>query len=128
MPKFVGDRSFQERGYFEELAAALRTAQKTAVATGCPVRIVVDAAGYAVTQQQAASGRCDISDMSWSVPVRLPDGELLAASAPNGVTVNSSVTAIFDALGTTNLGANQPLSIGAHTLVLQAASGYVDVP
>ena len=45
-PRFFDDRTFLERGYFEELAAALRYAQKLAVASGCPVRMRIAAGNY----------------------------------------------------------------------------------
>src|SRR6187399_410119 len=53
VPRFFSDRTFLERGYYEELAAALRYAQKLAVASGCPVRMSIDAAGYEARQQNA---------------------------------------------------------------------------
>ena len=52
-PRFFDDRTFLQRGYYEELVAALKYAQKLAVASGCPVRVVVDASGYAARQQAA---------------------------------------------------------------------------
>ena len=39
-PRFFDDRTFLQRGYYEELAAALKYSQKLAVASGCPVRVV----------------------------------------------------------------------------------------
>jgi MSHA pilin protein MshC len=128
MPRFFNDRAFAERGYFEEVAAAFRFAQKTAVATGCPVRLALSASSYAVQQQSVAGGRCNPSDTSWATDVRLPDGESLSANAPNGVTASPAMTVIFDALGATNLGANQVVTVGMHSFTVQAASGYVDVP
>jgi MSHA pilin protein MshC len=128
MPRFFDDRAFAERGYYEELVAALKFAQKSAVATGCPVRVTVDAAGYDIRQQQAAAGRCDPGDTSWSVPVRLPDGAPLAGSAPTSVTTAPPVTFTFDGLGQTSLGANQTISVGPWSLTIQAASGFVDTP
>jgi len=128
MPRFFDDRTFAERGYFESLAAAFRFAQKTAVATGCPVRVVLAASSYVVQQQRVSAGRCDPGDSSWSTDVQLPDGEPLAATAPVGVTASPSMTVVFDALGATDLAANQTVAVGVHSFTLQAASGYVDVP
>jgi len=128
LPRFVDNRDFAERGYYEDLAAALELAQRTAVATGCPVRVVLAATGYEARQQQAAGGRCDPADATWSTPVRLADGDVLARAAPAGVTVSPAVTLVFDALGATNLSADQVIAVGPHSLTLRAASGYVDVP
>lgn len=128
MPKFAGNRAFAERGYYEELATGLKFAQKVAVATGCPVRVTIDAAGYAARQQQAAGGRCDPADASWPVPVTLADGTPLAGTAPSGVAAAPATTVVFDALGRSNLGADRTITVGAHTLTIEAASGYVVAP
>ena len=128
MPRFVDNRTFQERGYYEELVGALKFAQKLAVASGCSVRMQIDASGYAASQQQSSGGRCDPNDVSWSTPVILADGTNLSRTAPAGVTTAPNTTVIFDALGATNLGANQTITVGPFTLVVQAVSGYVDTP
>jgi MSHA pilin protein MshC len=128
MPRFVNNTTFEERGYFEELAAALKYAQKLAVASGCPVRVVVDASGYAASQQQASGGRCDPGDSSWSTVVQLADGSELSRSVPSGVSVGPATTVTFDALGATDLGADQSISVGEYTVVVRAASGYVEMP
>jgi len=128
MPKFVDNRTFQERGYYEDLAAALAYAQKLAVATGCPVQVEIDATGYAATQQDTASGRCDPADTSFPLPVTLADGQTLAAAAPTGVVVAPATTIVFDALGRTDLAADRTLSVGSFTMTLNAESGYLDKP
>jgi MSHA pilin protein MshC len=128
MPKFVGNRAFQERGYYEELATALKFAQKFAVATGCAVRVQIDATGYEARQQQAAGGRCDVADNSWPTPVVLADGQPLAGNAPAGVGVAPNVSVVFDALGRSDLGADQIIAVGSLNLTVQAESGYVLAP
>lgn len=128
MPRFAGNLVFQERGYYEELAASLKYAQKLAVASGCAVRMQVNAAGYEARQQQISAGRCDPSDASWPTPVVLSDSQALAGSTPNGVTVAPAVSVVFDALGRTNLPGNQTITVGSFSLTIQADSGYVVAP
>lgn len=127
-PRFFDDKPFLERGYYEELAAALRYSQKLALTTGCPVRVSIDASGYAASQQRAAGGRCDPTDTSWSTPVLLPDGQPLAGTSPSGVSASPAVTMTFDSLGRTDLGADQTIAVGAFSLVVRAGSGYVQAP
>src|SRR5262245_29119740 len=86
-PRFFDDRTFLTRGYYDELAMALKYAQKLAVASGCPVRVTIDAAGYDARQQAAQGGTCDTADSSWVTAVTLADGQPLASAAPSGVTV-----------------------------------------
>src|SRR5204863_7181454 len=57
-PRFFANRTFAERGYYEELASALKYAQKLAVASGCPVRMQVTAGGYAAPPQAVVNGSC----------------------------------------------------------------------
>jgi MSHA pilin protein MshC len=128
VPRFFDDRTFLERGFYEELAAGLKYAQKLAVATGCPVRVVVDAAGYTARQQAAQGGSCNTADSTWPTAVALADGEVLAGSAPFGVTVSPSVTLTFDALGRTSLGADQSINVGPFALTVRADSGFIQAP
>jgi MSHA pilin protein MshC len=128
MPRFFDSRVFAERGYYEELAAALRFSQSAAVATGCPVRFVLTPASYSAEQQQPLAGRCNPGDTSWGQAVRLADGSTVQGAAPQGVSATPAVTIVFSALGATGLGADQAIAVGTHTLTVRAASGYVEAP
>jgi MSHA pilin protein MshC len=128
LPRFFDSRVFSERGYYEELAAALRFSQSAAVATGCPVRFVLTAANYSADQQQPLGGRCNPGDTSWGQALRLGDGSAVQGLAPQGVSAAPSVSIVFNALGATSLGADQAIAVGPHTLTISAASGYVDAP
>ncbi len=127
-PRFFDDRTFLQRGYYEELVAALKYAQKLAVASGCPVRVVIDAGGYAARQQAEHSGTCNAGDTSWPTNVALADGDVLAGSSPLGVVVSPAVTLTFDALGRPDLGSNQSISVGPFALTVLAGSGFVQAP
>ena len=66
VPRFFDDRTFLQRGYYEELVAGLKYSQKLAVASGCPVRVVVDAAGYTRApagraRRNLQHRRCDVA-------------------------------------------------------------------
>lgn len=128
VPRFFDNRSFAERGYFEELAAALRYARAAAVNTGCPVRFDLSATAYSAEQQQPAGGRCDPADSGFGQSLQLGDGSAVAGTAPSGVAATPAVSFVFDALGATDLAADTSVSIGPFTLTIQAGSGYVDLP
>jgi MSHA pilin protein MshC len=127
-PRFFSDRTFLQRGYYEELASALKYAQKLAVASGCAVRFEVSASGYQARQQAAQNGSCNSVDTSWSTNVQLADGQVLAGSTPLGVAASPAVTLTFDALGRTNLAGDQSISIGPFALTVRADSGFVQAP
>jgi len=128
VPRFFDNRAFEERGYLEELVAAFRFSQKLAVASGCPVRVSFDAAGYDVRQQQPESGRCDRTDTTWSTPVILADGQTLSGATPAGVAVSPDTVFVFDTLGGTDLAGDRLFNVGGWSFTVTAASGYVDAP
>lgn len=127
-PRFFDTDSFDARRYADELSAALRYAQKVAVASGCPVRADIGAAGYGLFQQPAAGGHCDTSSTTFDVPVRTASGEPVQGSAPGDVTTTPAGSIVFDALGRTNLGADLLLSVDGRTITVRAASGLVTSP
>ena len=127
-PRFANNQAFQDRGYYEEVTNALRLAQKLAVGSGCPVRFQLTATSYTARQQAASNNRCDTTDSSWTTPIMLPDGRLLEGTAPTGSTASPALTLVFNGLGTTDLGANQTVSVAGRNVVIHAASGYIDAP
>jgi MSHA pilin protein MshC len=106
----------------------LKYAQTLAVASGCPVRMQIDSSGYLARQQAALGGSCDSSDASWPTNVALADGQVLAGSSPIGVAASPAVTLTFDALGRTNLGSDQSITVGPFALTVRAESGFVQAP
>jgi hypothetical protein len=60
--------------------------------------------------------------------VALADGDVLAGSMPFGVSLSSPVTLTFDALGSTDLGADQNIGVGPFTFTVRAGSGFVQAP
>ena len=127
-PRFFDNSAFDERAYLDELASSLRYAQKVAVASGCRVRAEINASSYALTQQAPQAGHCDPADASFPLPVLLSTGQTMSGSAPSGVVASPAVTIVYDALGRTNLAANQTLAVGPRTILVQADSGLVTTP
>jgi len=128
VPRFFDAQVFEEHGFYEEVAAALRYGQKIAVGSGCPVRVTITANSYDLKQQAASGNRCDPADSTWAVPVMLPDGQAAAGSTPAGVTLGPVTTFQLDGLGQTNLGGNLTVTVGALSMTVQAQSGYVVTP
>ncbi len=124
-PRFFGSNAFQERGFADELSAALRYGQKVAVASGCPVQATIAAAGYSLGQQAALAGHCDPSDLSFAGTVLFPDGQAVAGTAPAGVAVAPAVTFRFLPTGETDLGGDVAVAVGARTVSVAAGSGLV---
>lgn len=127
-PRFFNHSTFAERGFYDELANAMRYAQKVAIASGCRVRVDLTASTYALNQQAALSGHCDTTDVTFPVQVLLSDGQSVNGTAPSGVTIAPPITIVYDALGRTNLASDQTINVGPWSLLIEADSGLVVTP
>lgn len=127
-PRFFARSTFDARAYRDELASALRYAQKVAVASGCPVRVSVTASSYALTQQQVLAGHCDPSDTVYPTPVILTDGETMAGNAPADISVTPALDFVYLPTGSTTLGVDQSFDVSGRSVTLEAQSGLVSTP
>jgi MSHA pilin protein MshC len=125
--RFFTQSVFSQRGYTEELGAALRLAQKVAVASDCPVQVTVAAATYALAQQAASGNSCNSSDTTWSTAVVGIDGQAASGSAPNGVTASPTGVFAFSGSGALTASPATTLIIGADSLTIDPTTGYVQV-
>lgn len=124
VPRFFSQQPFAARGYADELAAALRNAQKIAVASGCWVSVTVTPAAYQALQRPDPSD-CT-SAGAWSTPVMRADGTLLAGTTPADATVVGSSQFIFNAAGTLEIAAAS-IQVGTYTVAVAPGSGLVTV-
>lgn len=125
--RFFTQSVFSQRAYTEELGAALRLAQKVAVASDCSSQVTVAAAAYAVAQQAASGNSCNPSDATWSTAVVGIDGQAVSGSAPNGVTVSPTGVFVFSGSGALTASPATTLTVGADSITIDPATGYVQV-
>jgi MSHA pilin protein MshC len=126
-PRFFDQQAFSQRGYADELAAALRGAQKAAVITGCPARLVLAATGYTASQQAASNNTCDTTDATWATAVIGSDGSPIADTAPSGTSATPTGTFQFDSQGRLAASPATTITVGSHALTIDAATGFVQV-
>jgi len=126
-PKVFDNKPFSERGYADEIAAAIRYANNVAVASGCPTSINLTASDYRLQQHATCTGgggwntdvlRNDGGDASGPAPMK--------GTAPTGVTLPSASRSrlVFNAQGSLTSGAST-LTVGTHTISIDAISGLV---
>ena len=127
-PRFFDNSVFDERAYYDELASAIRYAQKVAVASGCRVRVSLGAGTYELRQQAALGGHCDTTDVTFPQQLQLPSGQIMSGTAPSGVTAAPPLIIVYDALGRTDLAADQTVNVGTWSLLIEAESGLVVTP
>jgi len=126
-PKFFTQSVFSQRSYADELGAALRSTQKTAVITGCPAELTVTSTTYVANQQAGSNNSCNVADSTWATAVVGIDGAAIAGSAPSGTTASPSGIYLFDDQGRLTSSPGTTITIGARTISIVAGTGYVQV-
>lgn len=127
IPRMFDNQAFSQRGYIDEVASALRYAQKIALASRCEVRVVINAAGYTATQRNNFNN-CVAKAGAWTTPVRRSDGDNLVGTTPADVApANPSTTIIFNESGVVTNGNPPAIAVGPFSLTVDQASGVVTV-
>ncbi len=117
VPLFFDQSIYRERAAYDEVAGAVRYAQKLAVASGCPVRVQLTADGYAL-QQQTSCGAGSFVTISSQHPV--------SSQTFSRVTISPLTGFVFDAMGRVNPRSDVSISVGSYRFAVIAESGYVD--
>lgn len=118
-PRFFSRDVFDERVYFEEALAAVRYAQKAAVASGCPIRVELDSAGYRLLHDSACGG------LAAESPVADPAGGDYRADNPRNVAVSSPLKVTFNAHGGTSR--QYSTTLGGAFVMTVHETGFVEV-
>jgi MSHA pilin protein MshC len=126
-PRFWNQQSFSDRGYADELAAALRATQKAAVITGCPAQLTLAAGSYVAAQQAAAGNSCAPADTTWSTPLLGADGSPIQDSAPANTQASPAGAFQFDTQGRLSSSPATTITVGTHTITIVAGTGLVQV-
>ena len=132
-PRLLDSPAFDQRGYTDELGAALRTAGEVALANGCGVRVTI-APGTGFSAVQPVLGPGNTCTAAFAVPVLQADGTRLSAKPPRDADVTAGATLTFNSNGTltgptsitvagTPAGITQPL-----TIQVDPQSGFVTLP
>jgi MSHA pilin protein MshC len=126
-PRFFTQTGYSQRGYTEELGAALRLAQKASVACDCLTQLTLTASTYAVAQLSASGNTCNPSNPTWSTPVIGIDGQALSGTAPTNITVSPTGVFVYNGSGGLCSSPASSLAIGTNTISVDATTGYVQV-
>jgi MSHA pilin protein MshC len=139
-PMFFNVGAFRESGFLDETRAAVRYAQKLAVASGCAVQVQVAGNGYTLSQVPSGvytatnPATCNTPPYSVTVPDPSNAGNGFTRSAPPGVVLNAvPATFVFCPLGDTAAGActgnyanvNVTLTVNGQTISVTGGTGFV---
>ena len=126
IPRFFSNTVFGSRAYADQVAAMLRYAQKTAIAQRRPVWVNSNAAGTAICLTYAVDSGCTLANAVMS-----PENgsSSFVKNAPTGVTVSSSVSFNFSALGKPTPDAAVTMTVSGGGLstdiIVERETGYV---
>lgn len=131
-PKFLDTPAFNQRGYTDELAGAIRSAEAAAAASGCTVQLTITPVSGYDAQLPNTAATC--SGGYGSVPVPRMDGTALRDSPPSNADVSTAAVLLLAPKGPVTgptaitvvgspSGYSQPL-----TLQIDPLSGFVTVP
>ncbi len=116
VPVFFNVGTYKERAAYDEVATALRYAQKLAVASGCAVQVDISGSGYAVQQRETGCTGGNFVTVS---------GHPVTSGSFSDVSISPSTSVVFDAMGR---GSGATLSIAGKNITVIAETGYVDAP
>jgi MSHA pilin protein MshC len=125
LPRFYDDQAFNERGYVDEVASALRYARKIAVATECEVSVALTGNNYSAAQRDNFLN-CNNGAAPWGTPVLRADGTNLTGNAPSGVALAPVTTIVFSGDGRP-VGNPPAVSSGNFTITVDSTTGRVTV-
>lgn len=121
-PRFHDPATYSALRYAEELRAAMRHAQKLALASGCRVQLTQDTAGFLLQRDSDCLSSTNDFTAAISDPL---GGSSYSRSLPAGVALlpAAGFSLIFDARGTAS--ADLVAQIGDYSLTVTAATGLV---
>lgn len=118
VPKFFDIQTYRERAASDEVAGAVRYAQKLAVASGCEVQVRIGADNYVLQQH--------ITDCTSGAFTPLVQHPVTTATFSDVSLVSSPASFIFDAMGRCSTDAS--VTVGSLTFLVVAETGFVDAP
>lgn len=131
-PRWIGQTEFDARGFYDQTLGMLRYAQKVAIAQRRDVWVQVDqATGNICLTYLAVDPNCATNLTTSTNAVLDPaNGAWFKKTTPKNVTLGSSFSFKFTALGRPNPNVSQSIVItggasGGGTIVVESETGYV---
>lgn len=120
LPKFAERSTFDSRAFGDQVKAALRYAQKSAIAQRHFVCVAFTANAITLTIDPVAPSTAHAAATCPGAPLETP----FRVEAPGGVTMSGAADFSFDALGRPSA-ANSIAIAGIPAVIVEAETGYV---
>lgn len=123
-PRFFDRQIFDQRLFYEETLAAVRYAQKYALASGCRVQVTVNNGGFVLNRAESCQSGSYTCGPACAVPGA--DGSPYRGARPNDVSVVPNPFVVqFGSLGQP-LGGAASVSVDGFQLNVHATTGFVE--
>lgn len=120
LPRLQQDEGFKQRALHDETLAALRYAQKAAIAQRRTVCVTASASGLALTiASTAGAATCNTNLASPG------GGSPFTVSAPSGVSYSAAASFSFNSLGQPSAAQTFQVNGLADSITVEAGTGYV---
>lgn len=119
-------QGFERYGFRQQVLSAARHAQKTAMASGCPVRFNADAVNERVELHYSAGGSdsaCGDGSTFNEALAHPAEGGSFVLVAPSGTTIDSGGVVVFDGYGTPSAGLPITFNAGP-SITIEPVTGY----
>lgn len=115
--------SFKEAGFGQQAAAAVRYAQKQAIASGCTVHVSITATGCSLNWlNPSAAVNCPANNTV--IPNPASGGSNFCRDSTPGATGGLPASFSFDKIGRPKPNTTQNINLGNKTLRVEAETGY----
>lgn len=125
-PRFADNDAFQSRGFADQVQAALRHAQKIAIAQHRFVCVAFGASSVTLTYDSTAPSTSHTTATCPGSNITGPTGQSpYTVTAPSGVTLSDGTNFNFDAQGKPSAAQNISVSGYGTSITVEAGTGYV---
>jgi len=115
LPRFFNIDGYRTRAAYDEVAGAVRYAQKLAVASGCDVQVQIVNDGYALQQHQTSCSSGGFVNIS---------GHPMTNNTFSNINLSPTTNFVFDSMGRSS--STLTINVGSESFAVIAETGYVD--
>jgi len=115
LPKFFNLDVYRTRAAYDEVANAVRYAQKLAVASGCDVQVQIVNNGYALQHHQTSCSSGGFVNIS---------GHPMTNNTFSNISLSPATNFVFDSMGRSS--STLTINVGSESFAVIAETGYVD--
>jgi len=127
VPRGFNRDVYAARGFAVEVAGSARLARAIARASGCSVRLTIDAGGYRARQRAPQGTHCATSG-AFNTAVRRSNGTIIQGTLPAGLAFGGNLQWTFDSDNSVQLAGGTSATIGTNVISADPVTGLITGP